>query len=169
MDLATREPSFRHLVDPDDELFLRPPNMLAAINQFCSRTHQPVPQAPGAYVRAVLESLAFKYRVVLRNLEHVSGRHIEQIRIIGGGSKNRLLNQLTADATGRRVFAGPAEATALGNVAIQILAMGDAASLQEVRAVVDRSFPTEVFEPLETDKWDQHAERFEQYCGSIYA
>jgi rhamnulokinase len=169
MDLATREPSFRHLVDPDDELFLRPPNMLAAINQFCSRTHQPVPQAPGAYVRAVLESLAFKYRLVLRNLEYVSGRHIEQIRIIGGGSKNRLLNQLTADATGRRVFAGPGEATALGNVAIQMLAMGDAASLQEVRAVVDRSFPTEVFEPLETDKWDQHAERFEQYCGSIYA
>jgi rhamnulokinase len=143
--------------------------MLAAINQFCTRTHQPVPQEAGAYVRAVLESLAFKYRLVLRNLEHVSGKHIKQIRIIGGGSKNRLLNQLTADATGRKVLAGPAEATALGNLAMQILATGGAASLQEVRAIVDRSFPTEVFEPLETDKWEQHAERFEQYCGSIYA
>jgi rhamnulokinase len=143
--------------------------MLAAINQFCTRTHQPVPRAAGAYVRTVLEGLAFKYRFVLRNLEQVSGQRIERIRIIGGGSKNRLLNQLTADATGRRVFAGPAEATALGNVAVQILATGGAASLQEVRAIVDRSFPTEVFEPLETDKWDQHAERFEQYCGSIYA
>jgi rhamnulokinase len=169
IELATREPSFRHLVDPDDESFLRPPDMLTAINQFCTRTHQPVPQEPGGYLRAILESLAFKYRSVLRNLEHVSGNRIGQIRIIGGGSKNPLLNQLTADATGRKVLAGPAEATALGNVAIQILATGDAASLQEVRAIVDRSFPTEVFEPLETDKWDQHAERFEQYCGSIYA
>jgi rhamnulokinase len=169
IELASREPSFRHLVDPDDESFLRPADMLAAIDKFCTRTHQPVPHEPGAYVRAVLESLAFKYRLVLRNLEHVSGKRIGQIRIIGGGSKNQLLNQLTADATGRKVLAGPAEATALGNVAIQILATGGAASLQEVRAIVDRSFPTEVFAPLETGKWDQHVERFEQYCGSIYA
>jgi rhamnulokinase len=169
IELPARETSFRHLVDPDDESFLRPPDMLRAIEQFCRRTHQPGPQDPGAYVRAVLESLAFKYRFVLRNLEQVSGKRIDQIRIIGGGSKNRLLNQLTADATGRKVLAGPAEATALGNVAIQILATGGAASLAEVRAIVDRSFPTEVFDPLEPDKWDQHAERFEQYCGSIYA
>lgn len=169
IELATRKTAFRHLVDPDDESFLRSTDMPAAISQFCRRTHQPVPQQPGACVRAVLESLAFKYRLVLRNLEHVSGKRIDQIRIIGGGSKNRLLNQLTADATGKKVFAGPAEATALGNVAIQILATGAAGSLKEVRAIVDRSFPTEVFEPLETDKWDHHAERFEQYCGSIYA
>ena len=167
--LAARETSFRHLIDPDDESFLRPPDMLMAIDRFCTRTHQPVPQEPGAYVRSVLESLAFKYRLVLRNLEQVCGKHIQQIRIIGGGSQNRLLNQLTADATGRKVLAGPTEATALGNVAIQILATGGASSLQEVRAIVDRSFPTEVFEPLETDKWNQEAERFEQYCGSIYA
>jgi rhamnulokinase len=169
IELAARGTSFRHLIDPDDESFLRSPDMLTAINKFCTRTHQPVPQEPGAYVRSVLESLAFKYRFVLRNLEQVCGKRIEQIRIIGGGSKNHLLNQLTADATGRRVLAGPAEATALGNVAIQILATGGASSLKEVRAIVDRSFPTEVFEPLETDKWDGHAERFEQYCGSIYA
>jgi rhamnulokinase len=169
IDLAARAIPFVHLMDPDDEPFLRPADMLTAIDEFCTRTHQPVPHEPGEYVRAVLESLAFKYRLVLRNLEHVSGTHIQQIRIIGGGSKNRLLNQLTANATGRRVLAGPAEATALGNVAMQILATGGASSLQEVRAIVDRSFPTEVFDPLETGKWEQHAERFEQYCGSIYA
>ncbi len=169
IELAAREAPFRHLVDPDDESFLRPADMLAAIDKFCTRTHQPSPQGPGAYVRAVLESLAFKYRTVLRNLEHVSGKRIAQIRIIGGGSKNRLLNQLTADATGRKVLAGPAEATALGNIAIQILATGGASSLQEVRTIVDRSFPTEVFDPLEPGKWDRHSERFEQYCGSIYA
>src|SRR4029077_1339386 len=103
------------------------------------------------------------------HLEHVTGKRIKQIRIIGGGSKNRLLNQLTADATGRRVLAGPSEAAALGNVAIQILATGGASSLQEVRAIVDRSFPAEVFEPLDTDKWDQHIRRFEQYCENIHA
>jgi rhamnulokinase len=88
---------------------------------------------------------------------------------MGGGSKNRLLNQFTADATGRKVLAGPAEATALGNIAIQIVATGEASSLKEVRAMVDRSFPTEVFDPLETDKWQQQTERFEQYCEMIYA
>ena len=169
MELAAREHPFRHLVDPDDESFLRPPDMLAAINEFCTRTHQPSPLEPGAYVRAILESLAFKYRLVLGNLEQMTQTRIQQIRIIGGGSKNRLLNQLTADATGRTVVAGPAEATALGNIAIQLVATGSASSLPEARAIVDRSFPTEVFAPRETDKWDQQAERFEQYCESIYA
>jgi len=169
VELAGREPAFKHLVDPDDESFLRPANMLAAIDDFSRKTNQPTPSSPGAYVRCVMESLALKYRRVLGSLEQLSGRRVEQIRVIGGGSKNRLLNQFTADATGKRVFAGPAEATALGNIAIQILATGAASSLQEVRAIVDRSFSTEIFEPLETDKWERQAERFEQYCEIIYA
>jgi rhamnulokinase len=143
--------------------------MLAAIDQFCARTQQPVPRTPGAYVRCILESLAFKYNLVLQHLEELIGRRVEQIRVIGGGSKNRLLNQMTADATGRRVLAGPAETTAIGNVAVQILATGEAASLKEVRAIVDRSYPVEVFEPLDTDRWHHHAERFEQYCEAVYA
>ena len=166
---AEREPTFGHLVDPDDEGFLRPADMVGAIDNFCRKTHQRTPSTPGAYVRCILESLALKYRLVLSRLEQLCGKRIAQIRIIGGGSKNRLLNQFTADATGRRVLAGPVEATALGNVAIQILATVEATSLQEVRAIVDRSFPTEIFEPRETDKWDQQAERFEQYCETIYA
>jgi rhamnulokinase len=116
-----------------------------------------------------LESLAFKYRLVLHNLEHLIGRPIEKIRVIGGGSRNRLLNQMTADATGRSVLAGPAEATAIGNVAIQILATGGATSLSDARNIVDRSFPIERFEPLDTGKWDRHAERFEHYCEAVYA
>jgi rhamnulokinase len=169
MELAAHEVPFRHLVDPDDESFLRPSDMPGAIDAFCARTHQSSPQKPGEYVRAVLESLALKYRLVVRDLEQVSGKRIEQIRVVGGGSKNRLLNQLTADATGRRVVAGPAEAAALGNVAMQILATGAASSLAEVRAIVDRSFATQIFEPRDTDKWDRQVERFEQYCESIYA
>jgi rhamnulokinase len=116
-----------------------------------------------------MESLALKYRMVISHLEAVTGRKIELIRVIGGGSKNRLLNQFTADATGRRVLAGPAEATALGNVAIQILASGEASSLQEVRAIIERSFPTEVFEPAETDRWDAQAKRFQEYKERICA
>ena len=169
IDLASGEPPFAHLVDPDDESFLHPADMLGAIDDFCRKTHQPAPPSAGAYVRCVLESLAFKYRLVLRSLERLCGRRIEQIRVIGGGAKNRLLNQFTADATGRRVFAGPVEATALGNVAIQILTTGEASSLPDVRAIIDRSFPTELFEPVETNKWDGHVERFEQYCEMIYA
>jgi rhamnulokinase len=169
MELAAHTDAFVSLVDPDHPSFLRPADMPAAVDQFCERTHQSSPQSTGAYVRAILESLAFKYSLVVRNLEELTGRPIHQIRVIGGGSKNHLLNQMTADATGRRVLAGPAEATALGNVAIQILATGAAPSLREVRNIVDRSYPVEVFEPLETSKWERHAERFEHYCEAVYA
>jgi rhamnulokinase len=169
VELAKSQPAFAHLIDPDDESFLRAADMPAAIDHFCRRTEQPAPGSPGAYVRCVLESLALKYRLVLRGLERLCGKPIQQIRVIGGGSRNRLLNQFTADATGRRVIAGPAEATALGNVAIQILATGEASSLPEVRAIVERSFPTEVFDPRDTDQWDRQTQRFEQYCEMIYA
>jgi rhamnulokinase len=169
MELAARQESFYCLVDPDHESFLRPADMPAAIAQFCARTHQPAPKSPAGYARAILESLAFKYRLVLSSLEKVTGKRVEQIRVIGGGAKNRLLNQLTADATGRTVLAGPAEATALGNVAMQILATGAATSLKEVRAIVERSSPTEVFESLDTENWNRQAERFEHYCEAVYA
>jgi len=169
VELASRAPAFAHLVDPDEESFLRASDMPGSIDEFCRKTHQPSPPTPGAYVRCVLESLALKYRLVLRSLEQLCGKPVEQIRVIGGGSKNRLLNQFTADASGKTVIAGPAEATSVGNIAMQILTTGEAASLGEVRALVDRSFPTEVFEPVETDKWERHTERFEQYCEMIYA
>jgi rhamnulokinase len=169
MELAAHEDPFRCLVDPDHPSFLRPADMPAVIDQFCARTHQPAPKTQGAYVRTILESLAFKYRLVLHHLEQLIGRPIDKIRVIGGGSKNRLLNQMTADATGRSILAGPTEATALGNVAIQILATGGATSLNEVRNIIGRSFPVERFEPVDTDKWNRHAERFEQYCEAVYA
>jgi rhamnulokinase len=169
MEFAAREPEFAHLVDPDDDSFLHPADMTQAIDQFCRRTQQPTPETPGAYTRAVLESLAFKYRQVICDLERLTKKTIRQIRVIGGGSKNRLLNQFTADATGRRVLAGPVEATALGNVAMQIVATGAAGSLREVRAILDRSFPTETFEPRETDKWERHVARFRHYTEMVYA
>jgi rhamnulokinase len=169
MELASREIPFQHLVDPDDESFLSPVDMSAAISAYCTKTNQLAPASPAAFVRTILESLAMKYRSVIGKIEKVTGRRIEQIRVIGGGSKNPLLNQFTADATGLRVLAGPAEAAALGNIAVQILATGGANSLQEVRAIVDRSFPTEVFEPVATDQWDKETTRFQHYTEITYA
>jgi rhamnulokinase len=169
MTLAGAQRPFQHLVDPDDESFLSPPDMCAAIDRFCARTHQPCPKTPAAYARTILESLALTYRRVIQELCRVTNREIEQIRIIGGGAKNRLLNQLTADATGKRVLAGPVEATALGNVAVQILATGEAASLQEVRNMIERSFPAETFDPRGTEEWTKQAERLQHYAESVYA
>jgi rhamnulokinase len=169
MDLAVRDPAFKHLVDPNDESFLHPARMPEAIDSFCTKTQQPKPSSPGAYARAILESLALKYAAVIGEIEQLTQQPITAIRIIGGGSKNRLLNQFTADATARRVIAGPSEATALGNLAMQMLATGEASSLADARAMIDRSFPTEVFEPRESDCWHSQMERFQHYTGMVYA
>ncbi len=150
--------AFAALFDPDDPGFLHPENMVEAIAAYCTRTGQAAPATPAAYTRAILESLAFKYRVVLDSMEELIGYRLEEIRIIGGGSKNKLLNQFTANATGRPVSAGPVEATALGNIAVQMMATGAVSSLDDARAVIDRSFPTVRYEPRED--WSKHYTAF---------
>jgi rhamnulokinase len=137
--------------------------MVATIADYCRQTGQPEPSSPADYSRSILESLAFKYRAVLESLEGLTGTRFEEIRVVGGGSRNRLLNQFTADATGRTVVAGPAEATALGNIAMQMLATGAVASLAEAREVIERSFPVERFEPTEAHCWDAQYGRFQEY------
>jgi rhamnulokinase len=161
---AQAKPAFRSLVDPDHPSFLRFANMPEAISRFCRMTEQPEPEDPAAYTRAILEGLALKYRLVLEALEQLTGKTNREIRLVGGGAKNQLLNQFTADATGRRVLAGPTEATALGNIGMQMLATGAARSLTEVRKVIARSFPPQVYEPRETDKWQEVYKTFREYC-----
>jgi rhamnulokinase len=161
---AAAEPhAFRSLFDPDDPGFLHPSDMPRAIGDYCRRTGQPEPAGPAAYTRAIFESLAFKYRVVLDTLEAVTGTPITELQIVGGGSRNRLLNQFTADATGRTVLAGPVEATALGNIAMQMLATGAVASLAEARGIIAHSFPADRFQPVAADCWDAHYRRFCDY------
>jgi rhamnulokinase len=155
--------AFRALIDPDDPRFVNPEDMPVAISEYCRQTGQPQPDGPASFTRAILESLAFKYRAVLESLEELIGHRFEEIRIIGGGARNRLLSQWTADATGRTVTAGPVEATALGNVAVQMIATGAVSSLVEARAVIDRSCPVERFEPLDADRWDAEYKRFQHY------
>jgi rhamnulokinase len=161
--------AFRSLVDPDYQGFLNPDNMPEAIAAYCRRTGQAEPATAPQFVRTILESLAFKYRRVLEALEDVTGSHFEDIRIVGGGSRNRLLNQFTANATGRRVIAGPVEATALGNIAMQMLATGAVSSLHEARQVIERSFPVERFEPQNTDRWAAQYLRFADYLELTFA
>ena len=155
--------AFKVLFDPDHGTFLHPTNMVSAIADYCRETRQAEPDGPPAFTRAILESLAFKYRYVLDCIEGVTGTSITEVQIVGGGSRNRLLNQFTADATGRTVFAGPVEATALGNIAMQMVATGASASLAEARAIIARSFPLARFEPTTTDRWNAHYRRFQDY------
>jgi rhamnulokinase len=161
--------AFRSLFDPDYAGFLNPENMPAAIVEYCLRTQQSAPTSAPAFARAILESLALKYRSVLEALESVAGLHFEEIRIVGGGSRNRLLNQFTADATGRTVIAGPVEATALGNIAMQMVATGAVASLAEARQIIERSFPVERFVPVDPERWDAQHRRFADYMEFTFA
>jgi rhamnulokinase len=162
---AEERHAFASLFDPDDPAFLHPDDMPSAIAEYCRRTGQAVPDAPAAYARGILESLAYKYRVVVDALESIAATRIAEIQIVGGGSRNRLLNQFTADATGRTVIAGPVEATALGNIAMQMLATGAVSSLARARAIIEDSFPAERFEPRAADLWDAHYARFNAYCN----
>jgi rhamnulokinase len=123
-----------------------------------------VPETPAAMTRAILENLAFKYRSTLEALEELTGARYRQVRIVGGGSRNRLLNQFTADATGRTVIAGPVEATALGNIAVQMLATGAVSSLAEARHVIETSIPVERFDPVHADQWERQYQRFREYA-----
>src|SRR5581483_9768543 len=158
--LAERAPAFRALIDPDDSLFLRPGDMPARIAEYCADTNQPVPQDHGALVRCALESLALKYRFQLERLEMLLGKKLDVIHIVGGGTQNKLLSQFTADATGRHVITGPVEATALGNVLLQMLALGHIASLAEGRQVIRQSFDVSTYEPRPNRAWDDAYARF---------
>jgi rhamnulokinase len=142
------------VIDPDDDEFFKPGDMPSRIQTFCRRTGQTAPSEPGAIVRCALESLALKYRWVLERLQTVTGQHLDPIHIIGGGAQNQLLNQFTADATGRTVVAGPVEATAIGNLLVQAIALGQLGSLADARTVVRRSFTPQVYAPRPSADWD---------------
>jgi rhamnulokinase len=160
MRLAEAAPPFGSLVDPDDGSFILPPSMPAALAEFCRKTAQTPPVEPGAVVRCALESLALRYRWVLERLEELLGRRLEVIHVVGGGSQNTLLCQLTADACNRPVLAGPVEATAIGNLLVQAMGLGLVGSLAEARAVVRRSFEVRTFAPRNPDGWQAPYERF---------
>ena len=158
---ATSAEPFRSLVDPDDARFLSPDDMLEAIKSFCEETDQPVPETEGQFIRCALESLAFKYRKVLGWMEELTGTPIEIIHIVGGGTKNELLNQFTANSCQVPVVTGPVEATGLGNVLVQARAAGAVSSLAEIREIVRNSTETQRYEPQDRELWEQAQQRFD--------
>ena len=158
--LAARAPAFGPLIEPDSHEFLRPGDMPSRIREFCTRTGQGEPETKGEIVRCALESLALKYRWVLEKLELMLGRRLQIIHVLGGGSRNQLLCQLTADATQRPVVGGPSEATAIGNILMQALARGQIGSLGQGRQVVRRSFDLVAYEPQSHTVWDDAYARF---------
>lgn len=155
--------AFASLVDPDDQSFILPANMPAALADFCRKSGQPAPEGVGPSVRCALESLALCYRWVLERLETLTGQRVEVIHIVGGGSQNALLNQFTADACNRPVLAGPVEATAIGNVLVQALGAGVLGSLADAREVVRRSFEVCTFSPRQPEAWQAPYERFRAF------
>jgi rhamnulokinase len=160
--LAKAAPPLRSFIDPDDSRFGNPPEMPAAIRSYCKETRQPVPVSEGALVRCALESLALKYQTILEQLEEVSGRRVEVIHIVGGGSRNALLNQFTADACNRPVLAGPVEATVFGNVLVQARACSEIGSLKELRSIVHNSCDIQTFTPKasQASTWQEARARF---------
>jgi rhamnulokinase len=162
---AEAAPPLAAVVFPDDPRFLNPPSMREAMAAFLRETGQPVPAGRGGFVRCALESLALAYRRVLEDLRRVAGREIRVLHVVGGGARNRVLAQMTADATGVPVVAGPVEATAIGNVLGQALALGFVADLAAARALVRRSFSPETFEPGDRSPWDEAYERFSGRMG----
>ena len=165
--LAEREPPLRSIVDPDNPAFFEPGDMPARIAEFCRRTGQPVPESPGAVVRCAVESLALKYRWVIESIESILGYRLEPVHSLGGGARNTLLNQCTADALGRTVLAGPEEATAIGNVAVQMRSLGWIPSRTGARALIQASFPPLCYLPGDAAPWDAaYARLAAQLAGS---
>lgn len=163
--LAEEAAPFRSMIDPDDASFAHPESMVAAIEAYCTRTAQPVPGTHAEFIRTIFESLALKYRCVLERFREMAPFPIERLHVIGGGSKNALLNRFTANSTGMPVVAGPSEATAIGNIMLQAKAAGLAGSLAEMRQLIARCVPTETFMPDERETWEAAYARFEKVIG----
>lgn len=162
VEMARKSEPFKFLINPDDSMFLNPRNMVQAVRDFCYQTAQGTPQNHGETIRCIYDSLALKYRYTLEQIREVSDNPIETIHIIGGGANNHFLNQLTADATGLHVIAGPTEATAIGNIMIQAKSLGYVDSLAEIRQIVASSFDLVHFIPSGELNWEMAYAQFLQ-------
>lgn len=157
---AQKAPAFRSFIDPSAAALQAPPDMCAAVRAHCVAAGQPVPQTAGEMARCVFESLSFSYRAVVEDLQRITGRKLTTIRVAGGGCLNRVLCQMTADASNRAVIAGPVEAAALGNALVQAVATGHLQSLAAGRAALAASLECQHYQPAQTDAWTAAFERY---------
>jgi rhamnulokinase len=158
--LAREASPLRTFIDPDHKSFQQPGGILKKITDIATSTGQPVPESPGQFVRCALESLALAYRDKLSTLKSILDRRFNVMHIVGGGGKNALLSQLTADAIGCRVVVGPHEATAIGNALVQAMAAGHVRDLAHLRQIVAHSSDLRIYEPADADQWQSAFERF---------
>jgi rhamnulokinase len=160
--LAEDAPAFQAFIEPEDSSFLAPGDMPSRIRAYCERTGQKVPVTEGEVMRVIYESLALKYRLVLDRMTAASGRAFSRIHVIGGGSQNALLNQMTANALYRPVISGPSEATATGNAMVQFISLGHLHSLAEARELLAKSTRTQTFDPVDEGVWEEAYERYQK-------
>lgn len=164
---AVRAEAFMSFIDPDDSSFYRPGNMPEKIQEYCRKTGQKIPESKPHIVRCIMESLALKYRMAIEGLEKIVGYSLPVLHIVGGGCKNIMLSRFTANAISRPVIAGPVEATAVGNLMVQLLALGEVKSLSEGRMLIRNSFPTVEYIPENKSGWDAAYERFQTIIFKI--
>ncbi|MEM2957417.1 MAG: rhamnulokinase family protein [Candidatus Jordarchaeaceae archaeon] len=155
-------PEFRYFVNPDDPIFLNPQNMPEAIQNYCRRTEQEPPRKRGEVVRCILESLALRHREVYEGLKSLLGHPLEEVYIVGGGSQNELFCQYIADALNLPVYAGPTEATAIGNILTQACALHGEVSLSTIRKIVRNSFKPRVYRPQDVSQWDEAFKKYRE-------
>lgn len=165
VNMADAAPAFACFIDPDDPVFLPAGDMPKRVVEYAVRTNQSVPQGISALVRCIMESLAMQYRYVLELTEELSGQKFQGLHMVGGGIHNETLCQWTANAIGKPVWAGPAEGSAIGNMAVQWIAQGELSDIWEARAVVRESFSVKTYEPKETPLWEEAYGVFGQRTG----
>ena len=151
---------FKCFINPDSPEFGKPGDIPKRVQEFCKRTNQYVPQTVGEIMRCIYESLALKYKYALLNLKDITGEDFGCINIVGGGTKDPLLCKMTAGACNMLVMAGPVEATALGNIAVQFMAAGKIENMTEAREIIKNSFDVKSFEPENSDEWEKAYEEF---------
>ena len=163
--MAMASKPLRSLINPDDSSFATAGNMPKRIREYCEKTGQPVPETTGEVVRCIFDSLALKYRWTAEKLEEMTGKRYPVINIVGGGTKEEMLSKFAADATHKTVVAGPVEATAIGNIAMQCISSGEIGSIAEAREAVRRSFDVREYEPSVADApmWDEAYGRFQDF------
>ncbi len=147
VELAEEAKDFKAIVNVNDDRFLKPDNMIQEIQNYCIETGQPIPSTPGEVAKCVYDSLAISYQKAVTEIEEIFEKKFEKINVIGGGCQNEMLNQLIADVTGKEVYAGPVEATAIGNIAAQLMALGEIDTIQEARVLIKSSFEVKKYEP----------------------
>ena len=163
MQKAASAPALTYFIDPDDPRFLSPGAMTVRIAEFCRETNQNAPISIGEFVRTVLESLALKYRWTLQRLEGLLNHSVDVLHIVGGGSQNVLLCQWTANACHRLVVTGPMEASAVGNLLVQLMTAGEVRGITEARELTGRSFPLQEYQPVNPQTWDEAYTRFQVF------